>query len=57
MEKVAGFLGRSHDCQLLAAAARNRALKLEYMELSELWLELALARQELLIDAGIAKPH
>jgi hypothetical protein len=57
MEKVAGYIGRSHECQFLAAVATSNELKLEYMRLAELWLDLAAERQELLFRAGLARPH
>jgi hypothetical protein len=57
MEKVAGYMGRSQECQLLAATAINRAHKAEYLRLAELWFDLAAERQELLIEAGVNRPH
>ena len=57
MEKVAGYVSRSHECQLLAALTDSRDLKVEYMRLAEFWLDLATERQEMLIAAGINRPH
>ncbi len=57
MEKVVGYVGRSHECQLLAAVSDDLDLKAEYLKLAELWLDLAEERQELLNEAGINRPH
>ena len=57
MEKVAGYVGRSHECQMLAVLADSVDLKVEYMRLAEFWLDLATERQEMLIAAGINRPH
>jgi hypothetical protein len=57
MEKVAGYIGRSHECELMAACADDRERKKEYLKLADLWLDLAIARQEMLTDAGVNKPH
>ena len=57
MEKVVGYVGRSHECQMLAAVTADVDLKAEYMRLAELWLDLAEERQELLKVAGVDKPH
>jgi hypothetical protein len=57
VEKVVGYVGRSHECRMLAAITDSVDLKAEYMRLAELWLDLAEERQELLKAAGIDKPH
>jgi len=57
VEKVVGYVGRSHECRMLAAITASDELKAEYMRLAELWLDLAEERQELLKVAGIDKPH
>lgn len=57
MEKVAGYVGRSHECQMLAAMADEIDIKLEYERLAELWLSLAEQRQKMLNEAGYSRPH
>jgi hypothetical protein len=57
MEKVAGYVGRAHECQMLAAIAESIDLKAEYLRLADLWLDLAAERQEMLHSAGFDRPH
>jgi hypothetical protein len=52
VDKVAGYIGRSDECRMLASAAVIDDIKLEYLKLSEGWLELATERRAFLIAAG-----
>jgi len=57
VDKVAGYVERSHECQMLAAITDEIGIKMEYERLAELWLALAEQRQEMLNQAGYSRPH
>ena len=57
VEKILVYVGRAHECQILAVAACVDDDKAEYLALAQTWIELAEARRQFLIEQGRTKLH
>jgi hypothetical protein len=56
VEKVAGYIGRSRECQMLANTPITFEMKWEYLKLAQAWLDLVMERRAFLIETGQYSP-